>query len=233
MIDRNKGQTRDQRPSDMLTSVAVVVLSVCAVLLTGTLVWREFGPKSSLDQAERISTITEWRKFSGRGVAAGPADAPVTIVEFSDFQCPFCRAIQADLDSLRLTHGDAIRFIYRHFPIEGLHPWARKAALASECAHAQGTFRSMHDVLFDKQDSIGLKSWQSFAVDAGVSDLDRFERCLVGDEHRAAIERDVAAAHELGIRSTPTLLVNENLIRGRIPLRQLRQIVLAAKGASR
>lgn len=199
---------------DLLLNVAVVVMGCCALLVTGILVRREFfsGPAASASSAP--TRVKDWQRYATPGTRIGPADAPVTIIEFSDFQCPFCARHAETLRRLRKKHGDQVSIVFRHFPLTGIHPHATSAALAAECAGAQQRFEPYHDVLFQRQDSIGSTSWMAFAREAAVPDSVKFQRCMNDREHASRIEQDLAAGRSLGVDSTPTSVINGMKVTG-------------------
>ena len=151
----------------------------------------------------------------------GSPAAPVTIIEFSDFQCPYCAEAARVLQSVRTKHGDRVTLIYRHYPLQRIHPHAWTAALASECAAEQSRFEAFHDRLFEDQASIGERSWISFAIAAAVPDTLRFLSCVEHKRPKNRLEEDIAAAEGIGVRGTPTILVNGVLLRGTPTLEEL------------
>ena len=148
--------------------------------------------------------------------ARGPAAAPVTIVEFSDFHCPFCKQAQPLLTELRARYGDQVRFVYKHLPLDRLHPTARRAAEASECANDQGKFWAYHDKLFASEPDGASEKLKTWAQEVGL-DVPAFTRCLDGGTHRARIQRDVDEAERLGVSFTPAFFVNGRLVSGPNP----------------
>jgi protein-disulfide isomerase len=156
--------------------------------------------------------VRDWRSYAA-GTRIGPADAAVTIIEFSDFQCPYCRVMAGRLRELRRKHPGEVALVYRHFPLS-YHPYARSAARASVCADEQGRFEAFHDAVFARQDSLSEAAWPRLAKLAGVADAKRFDECLAGAASLARVERDVAAGRQLGISGTPSLLVNDALLTG-------------------
>jgi len=151
----------------------------------------------------------------------GPADARVTIVEFSDFQCPHCRQLYENMKVL-LPHYPQIRVVYRDFPIVTVHPWAMMAAIGGHCAFEQkpDAFWALHDGLFENQDLISTADiWDKlldFARQTGI-DKDAFKACLASPEAKQAIEESMAEGQTLGVNSTPTVFVNGRPVVGGDP----------------
>ena len=137
----------------------------------------------------------------------GPADAPVTLLEYGDFECPFCAQAFWELQRLEQAVGDRVRFVFRHFPLAQAHPHARLAAEAAEAAGAQGKFWEMHDTLFTNQRDLELFHLLAYADDIGL-DRRRFTRDL--EEHRFApkVRRDFIEGVRSGVNGTPTLFIN-------------------------
>ncbi len=149
--------------------------------------------------------------------ARGPASAPVTIVEFSDFHCPYCKAVTPTLTQLLARYPDTVRLVYRDFPIDSLHPQARRAAEAARCAHDQGKFWTYHDLIFAGPPEADDARLTGYARQAGL-DLPTFERCLASGTHTGAVQRDVEHARRLGVDGTPTFFINGQLLTGAQPL---------------
>ena len=169
----------------------------------------------------------------------GPKDAKVTIVEYSDFQCPFCARVYATLENDVLKdYGDKVRIVFKNFPLTSIHPWAGDAALASECAFQQGNdkFWAMHNGLFSKQGDITRENLKDkageIARDAGL-DVARFQECFDGKKAQAAVDADVHEASALGVNSTPTFFVNGRRLSGALAPADFRQAIDGALGANR
>lgn len=199
---------------DLLLNVAVVVMACCALVVTGLVIRREFFGSPATAATTGPVEVKDWQRFLSPGTRIGPADAPVTIIEFSDFQCPFCARHAETLRRIRGKYGNQVAIVFRHFPLTGIHPHATDAALAAECAGAQQRFEPYHDVLFQRQDSIGSTAWNVFARDAAVPDTVKFQRCMRDREHAGRIEQDVAAGRSLGVTATPTTVINGTRIAG-------------------
>ena len=171
------------KKSDVLMNVAIGILTVCAVIVTAALVDQRFvrtGNTRAVASGLDTVTIANWQSFNQRGQRLGPLQAPVTLVIFSDFQCPYCRTLATYLPTLRSTYGDSLAIVFRHFPLP-YHALAKVAARAAECAGEQQQFWSYHDTLFAAQDSLGVLQWLDIARRAGVGDLNDFRSCIASE----------------------------------------------------
>jgi protein-disulfide isomerase len=151
----------------------------------------------------------------------GPADAPVTLVEFSDFECPVCRNLHDALRAL-LTNYPQVRVVFKDYPLEQIHPWARTAALAGRCAYQQDpkAFWKMYDLIYDGQETISAENaWGKMTDFAGRSGLnpDAFHACLASPEAGAAVNASRENGLQLEVNSTPTIFVNGRRIVGADP----------------
>jgi protein-disulfide isomerase len=152
------------------------------------------------------------------GPSRGAEKAKVTIVEFSDFECPFCSRAGATLAQVMEKYGDKVRVVYRQFPLE-FHPRARKAAEASLCAGEQGKFWELHDRMFADQGKLAPEQLKAAARELGL-DGDRFDACLDAGAQGAAVEADVKAGQAVGVQGTPAFFVNGVFLNGAVPLEQ-------------
>lgn len=141
----------------------------------------------------------------------GPADAPVTIVEYADVECPYCGRVEPVLREL-LAKRDDVRLVYRHFPLVSVHPHAYSGALALEAAAGQGRFWELHDLLYDHQDALGRRSIARHAEQLGL-DADRLLR-PASEQHDARVREDFASGTASGVEGTPALFVNGVLFEG-------------------
>jgi protein-disulfide isomerase len=157
------------------------------------------------------------------GPSLGPADAPVTVVEFSDFQCPFCSRAVPVMKALHARYPDDVRIVYRHLPLS-FHAQAREAAIAAVCADDQGHFWDYHDLLFENQEDLEREAFVAHA-EALDLDLDRFEACLDSDDAAATVDADLRAAEAAGATGTPTFYINGIKLTGARPLEQFEEIV--------
>ena len=147
----------------------------------------------------------------GDGPALGQADAPITIVEFSDYQCPFCKKhFTNTLGALKTSYIDTgkVRYMFRDFPLDSIHPYARKAAEAAHCAGDQGKFWDMHDTMFQNQGALQTDSLRHFARTMQL-DLDAFNTCLDGGKYAKRVDADVAAGSAAGVTGTPGFFIGK------------------------
>jgi protein-disulfide isomerase len=143
----------------------------------------------------------------------GPADAPLELVMFGDFQCPYCRAAQPQVHRVRRELGERLRFAFRHFPLVEMHPLAEPAAEASESAAAQGNFWAYHDALYVSQPALSLDLLLTLAVRLGL-DGEQVALDLEEARWRPRVARDVQSGIASGVRGTPTFFVNGQLHEG-------------------
>jgi protein-disulfide isomerase len=151
---------------------------------------------------------------AGQSASKGPADAPLTIVEFSDYQCPFCARSEPLVKELLAAYPTQTRLVFKHFPLTSIHPQAMPAALAAAAAQKQGKFWEMHEILFANQRALSPEQIRQYAKQIGL-DLARFDADLQSDEVKTAVQEDMQLAQRVGVRGTPTLFVNGKLIQNR------------------
>jgi protein-disulfide isomerase len=163
-----------------------------------------------LDRADRVAVHLgphRARLDNEGSPSIGPENAPITLVEFSDFECPYCRKFSPTLKRLRDAYGDRLRIVYRQFPIRALHPDAPRAAEASLCAAEQDRFWDMHDLLFREQVGTGAAELRAKAEHLGL-DRAGFDSCLDSGRHAGRVEADIREGTREGVTGTPALFVN-------------------------
>lgn len=144
----------------------------------------------------------------------GPAEAPITIVEFSDYQCPFCARSEGLVAQVLQAYPTQARFVYKHFPLTANHPQALPAALAAVAAQKQGKFWQMHDLLFANQRNLSTEQIEGYARQLGL-DMTRFTADMQSDAAKEQVEADRRLARRAGVRGTPTVFVNGRLLQDR------------------
>jgi protein-disulfide isomerase len=158
------------------------------------------------------------------GPSRGPADAPITLIEFSDFECPFCVRVLPTLDQIEETYGDQVRIVYRQFPLTGIHPNAQLAAEASLCADAQGKFWEMHDAIFEVRGKAGAEELKAMAANLGL-DSEIFDGCLDSREFRDRVLEDIEAGRQAGVTGTPALFINGRFLSGAQPFNVVSRLI--------
>lgn len=151
----------------------------------------------------------------------GNKNAEVTLIEFSDFECPFCSRHEPTLNQALSEYGDKIRLVYKHFPLESIHPQARPAAEASECAAEQGKFWEYHDGLFANQDKLSSTYYGELAKQVGL-DVNKFNTCVTSGKGKAKVDADYQQGIQAGVQGTPHTLVNGIAVSGAIPYASLK-----------
>ncbi|NOZ58286.1 MAG: thioredoxin domain-containing protein [Euryarchaeota archaeon] len=171
--------------------------------------------------------------------AIGPEDAPVVIVEFSDYQCPYCRKFAMEtLDRILEEYRGRVRFVYRDFPLESIHAYALKAAEAANCAGEQGRYFEYHDLLFERQEdwsSRGEAAFLEYAQQLGL-DAESFSSCLSSGKYEEEVRKDLQDGMRAGVRGTPAFFINGIPLSGAQPFEAFKAIIdaeLARKGVER
>lgn len=217
---------------------ALTVLAFAAGILVGYVVWGTgaTGAAPSAQTAGQASSpvigapVTAEPQYTRYDIptegfySLGPKDAPITIVEFSDFQCPFCRRWHSETyEPLLAAYPGKIRIVYRHLPLVSIHPDAFSAAEAAMCAGDQNVFWQYHDKLFSSE-SLGNAVYEQYAQELSL-DLPTFVDCITEHKFQEAIQADSDFAINLGVRSTPTFFVNGLAIVGAQPLDVFKQVI--------
>jgi protein-disulfide isomerase len=158
-------------------------------------------------------STTEWEArltvpvSDDRDHIQGPADAQATLVEYGDYECPYCGAAYPIVKEVQDRMGDTLRFVFRNFPISTSHPYAEQAAEAAEAGAAQGRFWEMHDLLFENQKRLHDKDLRGYAEQLGL-DVERFESELAEHIHAPRVREDFMGGVRSGVNGTPTFYVN-------------------------
>jgi protein-disulfide isomerase len=161
----------------------------------------------------------------------GLPDSPVTVLEYGDYQCPYCRGAARDVHEMLDRYPGTVRLVFRNFPIPQLHPQAEQAAEAAEAAAAQGKFWPMYELLLQPGSHLDLDSLLGYAERLGL-DIDRFRAEVTGNAYAARIERDVREGVRDGVNATPKFYVNGQRIDGKLPLEGLEDAIRAAARAA-
>jgi len=164
----------------------------------------------------------------------GPEEAKVVIRIFSDFGCPACRMLHAEIEEAKRKYGDRVKFTYYHYPLEGLHPWSFRAAEAAACAQDQGKFWAYYDVLYRRQNEWNpapnaVPLFKNFADFLGL-DRQAFDLCFDTGRKRGVVTADIEEGEKLNIDATPTMFINDKRVVGAPNLKILYQMIEEALG---
>jgi len=165
----------------------------------------------------------EAARLAEAGPVKGDPEAPITIIEFSDFQCPFCAQIQTTLDQIFDTYGDDVKLVFRHYPLP-FHENAESAALASMCANEQDNFWEYHDLLFENQEDMTMTNLKKWAADLGL-DAEKFNSCLDNQSYKEEINKDIGDAQAVGVSGTPAFFVNGQRLVGAQPFEAFKAVI--------
>lgn len=201
------------------------IARIAATLRQGRLAESRRRVVERLRQSARVRVLIEPPRVAidtESGPSQGPRDAPVTIVAFSDFQCPFCRAATETLHRVEAAYRGRVRLVFRDFPLAN-HADAPKAAEAARCAGDQGEFWRMHDALFASH-GLQVADLKRRAADIGL-DTARFNDCLDSGRHAAGWQLDRALGQRLGVSATPTFFINGRMVAGALPFESFRDVV--------
>ena len=163
----------------------------------------------------------------------GGKNAPVTIIEFSDYECPFCKRAEDVVDQVVSTYGDKVKVVFRDFPLP-FHANARPAAEAANCAAAQGKFWEYHGKLFANQSALTPDKLNAYAGEIGL-DQTKFAECVAQKPHAAAIDKDIADGQKVGVSGTPAFFINGRMLSGAQPFEKFKELIdeeLASAGKS-
>jgi protein-disulfide isomerase len=218
------------------SALALVPLAFIAGIMVGYIFWgqpaggvRTGAPTAIMQDSSGQQTTkiapTRYNVPVGDNPSIGPENAPITLIEFSDYECPFCKVWFTDTyPQLMSAYPGKIRFVYRDFPISGLHANASPAAEAADCAGEQGQYWPFHDKLFNSQLGLGPTAYLTYATNLGL-DTTRFQNCLDTHKYQAAVEANYAFANNLGVQSTPTFFINGLVVVGAQPFSIFKQII--------
>jgi protein-disulfide isomerase len=220
------GQQLEQAKIGVLSAVVLAMVDTTLVALVIERMSEARRARALLGVAQSVVDLTD-PVDPERDHVRGPMDAPVTIVEYGDFECPYCGQAESVVRELLSDFGD-VRYVWRHLPLTDVHPHAQMAAEAAEAAAMQGQFWTMRDLLFDNQDALGIKDLLRHAESIGL-DLDRFRESLKQRKGAARVARDVESADLSGVSGTPTFFVNGRRHHGAYDIDSLSHAVIAAR----
>lgn len=218
-----------------------VAIVIAGALIAGAVLFTRSSPQTVANVGNDQQGTVNTEQVSGvADVSAdddavlGDPNAPITIIEFSDFQCPFCRKFYREtIPQIKKDYSTTgkVKFVYRDFPLVQIHPGATPAAEGTECAEEQGKFWEMHDAIFDEQEKQGsgtiqftaddVKNW---AAKIGL-DTTKFNQCLDSGKYRQEVEKDLADGAAAGVNGTPATFINGRLVSGAQPYSVFKTII--------
>ena len=216
--------------------VVMIPLAFVLGLSVGFLFWGrdQVQPSAPAPQAavgqDVLVTPTQqtWRRYdvpTGDNPSMGPANAPITIIEFSDYQCPYCRKWQLEAwPQIQAAYPDKIRLVYRDFPLYSIHPDSESAAIAADCAGDQNKYWEFHDLLFSDQLPFGQDSYIKYATQAKLN-VDQFTQCITAQKFKDNVSKNYQYASNLGVNSTPTFFINGIPMVGAQPFESFKQLI--------
>lgn len=205
---------------------------IAGVLIAGAVLYtnqssRTPPQRQSAAAAEAGSGVATMQNLADDDPFLGNPDAAVTIVEFGDFQCPFCgrffKTTEREIIEAYVKTGKA-KFVYRDFPLSSIHEEAQKSAEASECADEQGKFWEYHDLLYQRQDQLSVTHYKAWAVELGL-DTSQFNQCLDSGKYFEEVQKDFRDGQAAGVRGTPGTFVNDRLVEGALPFAQFQTVI--------
>ncbi len=232
-------ETEQSKPVEGLTirrttlAYAMVPLAFVLGILAGYWYWgRGPGASAAIAQAisatasaQQVQTVTRYDVPVDDDPMLGPKDAAITIIEFSDYECPYCRKWHTETFARLLkTFPGQIRFVYRDFPLSNIHPNAAPAAQAANCAGEQGKYWEYSEKLFSGQYGLGSQAYRQYASDLGL-DAAAFDECVSSGRYQEEVTADLEWAANLGVRSTPTFFINGIPLVGAQPFEVFKQVI--------
>lgn len=218
MEPRNEGPTT-ALASAISTLIALQIVTLVAVVGGSWYVHNELKQQLSLVASaggppNPPQSVENWEEFvRPYNAAVGPTNATVVVVEFSDFQCPYCkRFAEGTRQVIASEYGDNVRMVFKHYPLEQIHPHAMTAAIAAQCARREGKFWVVHERFFSQPDVLDVESVISIGRSVGLSD--GYVRCIMREETRPEVEQDIQDALDVGVPATLTFMVNGKFLVG-------------------
>jgi len=173
---------------------------------------------------EATGDVSKLNSVLDQAYSTGPKNAKVTLIEVSDFQCPYCERHVPTMEQIMKDYAGKVRRVWINFPLTSIHPYAMKAAEASECAGEQGKFWEMHGKIFANQSAITVDDLKGYASDLGL-DTSKFDSCLDDSKYASKIQEQMAAAQAAGVTGTPGTFVNGELVKGAYPFDTFKQLI--------
>jgi len=205
-------------------SAATIILAL-GFFFTGFFARDWVGEEQSPTPTPQLGNLVVGNVSADDDPAIGPDDALVTIIQFSDFQCPFSKRYFDETEQLILSnYGDQVSYVFRDFPLISIHPQAQKAAEAAQCAFDQGKYWEYHDMLFQNQGALDVDSLKSYATDLGL-DESAFNLCIDSDKYAQEVQKDIEDGQSYGVLGSPTFFINGRKVVGALPYDTFQMVI--------
>ncbi|MCL5031300.1 MAG: DsbA family protein [Bacteroidetes bacterium] len=204
-----------------IDNIFTSILVICALIVTFLIVRKEF---LTGDQTINISSVDNWKELITHDGKIDTNSPKVYLIEFFDYECPYCNTLDATLDTIQSKYNDKIKIIRYHFPLN-IHPLAYRAAIAAECASKQDYFDMYHKELMRNQYKLNSINFTEVARQIGIKDIGKFQKCVDHEETADIIAKNVQLAKEYKITGTPTLIINDKMISGVINSKTIEKII--------
>ncbi|TVR07087.1 MAG: disulfide bond formation protein DsbA [Phormidium sp. GEM2.Bin31] len=223
-----------QAPSgDLEAQVLEIIRENPEVILESVQAYQQEQQRSQ--QESRGAVVQQMREnpaqFIGESPVKGAAAQEIVMIEFSDFQCPFCARASGTVAEFIEEHGDRVTLVFKHLPLVSINPQSLPAARASWAAQQQGQFWEYHQALFENQERLGESLYLEIAEDLNL-DLEQFERDRESEAAIAAVQTDLELADQLGLTGTPTFFINGESFTGAVPLEEMEAVLAQVTGES-
>ncbi|HOJ01218.1 MAG TPA: DsbA family protein [Anaerolineaceae bacterium] len=214
MKSNKKLMTKPESQKNTLSLIIIILLAL-QVVLSGIILMRLLNLENILGETETNAPVPVYVEgvSEGDNPSLGPQDAPITIIIFSDFQCPYCASANQLIKELMQEYPDQIRYVHRDFPLEEIHPDAFNTALAARCAGDQGKYWEMNDALFSNQEDLSIPGINKLVEMLGLDQV-QFDTCFESGKFEEKILNDKQTGEEYGVSGTPTLFVNGYQVNG-------------------
>lgn len=207
--------------SSRLDRVLSVITTICLVVVTGMVVHARWNSTQMGTMPMVGAEVDDWDVLISSGIREGSQSAPIQIVEFMDFQCPFCKTYHGTLDSIMAAAPGSFAVTYRHLPLS-YHPAAPAAAALGHCAHQIGRFREVAAAIYQYQERLNDIDWETVLAELSAEESRGLRDCMFSDQASAAVRVDEAIARELQVTSTPTVFINGRRLNSPPPADSLR-----------
>lgn len=204
-----------------IDNIFTSILVICALIVTFLVLRKEFFTD---DRTTNISSIANWEKLITYDGKIDTNNPKIYLMEFFDYECPYCNTLDATLDTIQLKYNDKIKIIRYHFPLS-IHPLAYRAAVAAECANMQDYFDKYHKELMRNQYKLNSINFTEVAKQIGIKDIGKFQKCIDYEETADIIAKNVRIAKEYNITGTPTLIINNKMISGIVDSKAIEKII--------